>query len=78
MSHDGPHAKLIYMANQIAVFMESKPHAEGLLLLASHINDFWEPRMRRQLYEVLDSGGAGLRPLVIEAAQGIKRPAAAV
>ena len=25
-THAGPHAKLIYMANQIAKFMESKPH----------------------------------------------------
>lgn len=74
MSHEGPHAKLIYMANQIAKFMESKPHAEGLSLFASHINDFWEPRMRRHLFEVLDAGGAGLRPLVLEAAAAIKRP----
>lgn len=76
MSHEAPHAKLIYMANQIAKFMESKPHAEGLAGLSSHINDFWESRMRRQLFEVLDAGGAGLRPLVIEAATLIKRPAA--
>ena len=73
MSHD-PYAKLIYMANQIAKFMESKPHDEGLAGLASHINDFWEPRMRRHLFDVLDAGGAGLRPLVIEAASAIKRP----
>ena len=74
MSHDGPHAKLIYMANQISKFMESKPHDEGVLLLASHINDFWEPRMRRHLFEVLDAGGSGLRPLVLEAATKIRRP----
>lgn len=74
MPHDGPHAKLIYMANQIAKFMESKPHDEGLALLASHINDFWEPRMRRHLFEVLDAGGSGLRPLVLEAASTISRP----
>lgn len=69
--------KLIYMANQISKFMESKPHAEGVSLLAAHINDFWEPRMRRQLFDVLDKGGAGLRPLVLEAAAQIKRPAVA-
>ena len=74
MSPDSPHSKLIYMANQIAKFMESKPHAEGVALLASHINDFWEPRMRRHLFDVLDAGGAGLRPLVLEAADKIKRP----
>ncbi len=80
MSHDAPHdpyRKLIYMANQIATFMESKPHAEGLALTASHINDFWEPRMRRHLFEVIDAGGAGLRPLVLEAASLIRRPNAA-
>ena len=75
MSHD-PYAKLIYMANQIAKFMESKPHDEGLASLAAHINDFWEPRMRNHLFEVLDRGGAGLRPLVIEAASKIRRPVA--
>lgn len=78
MSHDSPHAKLIYMANQIAKFMESKPHSEGVALMASHINDFWEPRMRQHLFTVLDSGGEGLRPLAIEAAALIKRPAATI
>ncbi len=80
MSHDtphDPHAKLITMANQIAKFMESKPHSEGLEGLSNHINDFWEPRMRRHLFEVLDAGGQGLRPLVVEAATLIRRPAAA-
>ncbi|NEY90506.1 formate dehydrogenase subunit delta [Tabrizicola oligotrophica] len=82
MSHEihhnsGPHSKLIYMANQIAKFMESKPHDEGVAGLSSHINDFWEPRMRRHLFEVLDAGGTGLRPLVLDAATKIKRPAAA-
>lgn len=76
MSHD-PHAKLIYMANQIAKFMESKPHDEGVAGLAAHINDFWEPRMRRHLFEVIDAGGSGLRPLVLEAAARIRRPVAA-
>ena len=69
--------KITRMANQIATFMESKPHAEGVAGVASHINDFWEPRMRRQLFALLDAGGAGLRPLVIEAAAAIRRPAEA-
>lgn len=68
--------KIVRMANDIAKFMESKPHQEGVALLASHINDFWEPRMRRQLFAVLDAGGAGLRPLVLDAAGAIRRPAA--
>jgi formate dehydrogenase subunit delta len=70
--------KIVRMANDIAKFMESKPHAEGVALLASHINDFWEPRMRRQLFAVIDAGGEGLRPLVLDAAGAIRRPAAEV
>lgn len=66
--------KLVHMANQIAMFMESRPHAEGVEGLASHINDYWEPRMRRQFFEIIDAGGEGLRPLVLDAAPLIRRP----
>jgi formate dehydrogenase subunit delta len=66
--------RIARMANDIAKFMESKPHDEGVAGLASHINDFWEPRMRKQLFDVIDAGGAGLRPLVLEAAASIRRP----
>jgi formate dehydrogenase subunit delta len=80
MSNDGPqfgpHGKLVYMANQISKFMESKPHAEGVTLFASHINDFWEPRMRIKFFDIIDAGGIGLRPLVMDAVPMIKRPTA--
>lgn len=66
--------KMAYMANQIARFMESKPHDEGVTGLAAHINDFWEPRMRSQFFALVDQGGQGLRPLVIEAVPLIRRP----
>ena len=69
--------KLVYMANQISRFMESKPHDEGVADLAAHINDFWEPRMRRQFFDIVDAGGAGLRPLVIDAVPLIRRPVTA-
>lgn len=69
--------KITRMANDIAKFMESKPHDEGVALLAAHINDFWDPRMRRQLFEILDAGGAELRPLVRDAGPAIRRPVAA-
>ena len=68
--------RIVRMANDIAKFMESKPHAEGVSMLASHINDFWEPRMRRQLFQKIDAGEAGFRSLVLEAAGAIRRPPA--
>ena len=69
--------KLIYMANQIATFFESKPHVEGVQGVADHINAFWEPRMRRQLFVLLDGGTAGFKSLLLEAAPAIRRPDAA-
>ena len=67
--------KLVYMANQIARFFESQPHDAAVKGVAAHINDFWEPRMRRQFLALVAQGGHGLRPMVIEAADLIRRPA---
>ncbi|WP_205749099.1 formate dehydrogenase subunit delta [Frigidibacter oleivorans] len=69
--------KIIRMANQIATFMASRSGggAEAAEGLAAHINDFWEPRMRRQLFELIDAEAAGFEPLVREAAPHIRRPA---
>jgi formate dehydrogenase subunit delta len=77
MSHDKIQAKLIYMANQIATFFKTQPAEEAAPGVATHINKFWEPRMRRQLFEIIDQGGEGLSPLVLEAAPLIHRPAEA-
>jgi hypothetical protein len=80
MSHDEEShaaqgiAKIIRMANQIGTFFESKKHDEGVHGVAEHINKFWEPRMRRHFFEVVDAGGEGLRPIVIEAAAQVRRP----
>jgi len=78
MSHDQSHDKLIRMANQIATFFLSQPDSVRAEGVATHINKFWEPRMRRHLFEHLDAGGEGLLPLVIEASTLIRRPEARV
>jgi len=82
MLHEEPHradtlGKIVRMANQIGTFFESVPHDEGVTGIAEHINKFWEPRMRRHFFEMIDAGGGGLSPLVIEAAAKIRRPAPA-
>ncbi|HEV7252931.1 MAG TPA: formate dehydrogenase subunit delta [Mesorhizobium sp.] len=80
MSHEetgrlGGDQKLVVMANQIAAFFESQPREEAQAGVAKHINDFWEPRMRRKFFAIVDAGGAGLKPLVIAAAAQVRRPA---
>ena len=66
--------KLIMMANQIATFFTSQPGTGQAESVASHINDFWEPRMRRQLSEYVDGGGQGLSPLAMAAMSHIRIP----
>ncbi|RRH98861.1 formate dehydrogenase [Mesorhizobium tamadayense] len=79
MSHDEDHItstreKLVRMANQIATFFHSKPREEGIAGVAEHINKFWEPRMRRQFFELLDGDAEDFDELVIAASGKIKRP----
>lgn len=74
MSHEHTTEKLVRMANQIATFFMSQPENTRIAGVANHINKFWEPRMRRQLFEHIDQGGMGLDPLVLEASKTIKRP----
>lgn len=67
--------KIVRMANQIATFFHSQPASEGPGGVATHINKFWEPRMRRQLFDLVDNhGGEGLDSLVMEAVPLIRRP----
>ncbi len=75
MSHDTK-SKLVYMANQIATFLKIQPASEAVEGVANHINKFWEPRMRRQLFEILETEENGLDALVLQAAPMIRKPAA--
>lgn len=69
--------KIVRMANQIATFFHSQPASEGPDGVATHINKFWEPRMRRQLFDLVDNhGGEGLDSLVLQAVPLIRRPPA--
>ena len=73
MQHD---TKIVRMANQIATFFLSQPEAVRVPGVSNHINKFWEPRMRRQFFEIVDAGGGDLLPLVIEASKQVNRPEA--
>lgn len=74
MSLDHTDEKLVRMANQIATFFASQPETVRVDGVATHINKFWEPRMRRRFFEMIDAGIGGFLPLVIAASNKIKRP----
>lgn len=59
--------KLVYMANQIGKFFASQGADKAVAGIAEHLHKFWDPRMRVGIFAHLDSGGAGLDPLVREA-----------
>lgn len=66
--------KLVRMANQIATFFASQPQEVRVEGVATHINKFWEKRMRQRFFELIDAGIGGFLPLVILASAQIKRP----
>ncbi|MFM8387042.1 MAG: formate dehydrogenase subunit delta [Planctomycetia bacterium] len=60
--------RLVAMANQIGDFFAPYPpqrRAEGL---RNHLRTYWDPRMRAELLALIDAGGQGLAPHVIEGA----------
>lgn len=60
--------KMVMMANQIATFFDSQP-GDSVDRIAAHLKDYWEPRMRAQLLTYLETGGGGLKPSVLAAAE---------
>jgi formate dehydrogenase subunit delta len=62
---------LIRMVNRIGAFFAAMPDREEAMRdLAQHVRRFWEPRMRKQLFEHLDTRqGEGVDALVIAALQ---------
>jgi formate dehydrogenase subunit delta len=67
-------AKLIRMGNQIATFFSSQNIETGGQEVAEHINKFWEPRMRRQFFVLVDSSSDKFHDLLKAAIPHINKP----
>lgn len=61
------HDKLVVMANQIAKFFAAQGDARAVPQIAAHIEQFWDPRMRSNIFAHLGQGGTGLDPLAMAA-----------
>jgi formate dehydrogenase subunit delta len=55
------------MANQIAVAFQSYPEEQAIKETANHIKSFWDPRMRKQLAELIAKDGKELNPVALAA-----------
>jgi formate dehydrogenase subunit delta len=62
---------LIRMVNRIGAFFAAMPNRdEAMNDIAQHVRRFWEPRMRRQLFEHIDQRqGEGIDEIVVKALQ---------
>ncbi len=74
MSHDTID-RLVRMANQIGVFFASQREETRVPGIAEHIQKFWEPRMRNQIFAHLDAGGEGIDPTVKTALETLRQKA---
>ncbi len=66
--------KLAYMANQIARAFATLPPDQAAAKTAEHINNFWEPRMRRQLFSLVAEAPDKFAATVHAAVPAIRPP----
>ena len=67
--------KLAYMANQIGKFFAHQKHDQAVDSIATHLRQFWDPRMRRDILAHLDDPAVHLDPRVREAMAQMGVPA---
>jgi formate dehydrogenase subunit delta len=60
--------RLVTMANDIGAFFATDPdRSNATSNVASHLQRFWDPRMRRQIVSHYLAGGAGLDEIPLAA-----------
>ncbi len=70
--------RLVRMANQIAHAFTAQAPDAAVASTAAHIRLFWDPRMRKGLREIIESGGEGLEPMARAAAEQLVQEAARI
>ncbi len=63
---------MVHMANQIALFFASYPKDEAVAGVTDHLQQFWEPRMRKQIIDYVAHGGGGLHELALQAVKHLQ------
>ena len=62
-------ATQVRLVNSVAAQFAHLPAREAAAAVASHVQTFWDPRMRADLLAALDDPDAGLDPVALEAAR---------
>ncbi|MDT5328805.1 MAG: formate dehydrogenase subunit delta [Mycobacterium sp.] len=66
MSHN--EATEIRLINKIVVHFAYLPTEEAVTEVANHVSRFWDPRMKRRLFELVDSETKDFEPVAVAAA----------
>ncbi|WP_119390372.1 formate dehydrogenase subunit delta [Taklimakanibacter lacteus] len=61
------HKEIQRMANQIAKAFGAYPEEQAIKETANHIKSFWDPRMRKQLAEIIARDKTALNPVALAA-----------
>jgi formate dehydrogenase subunit delta len=63
--HDAAEIRLI---NQVVVHFGYLPEDQAVTEVADHVRKFWDPRMKRRLFDLVDSEAGQLEPVALAAA----------
>jgi formate dehydrogenase subunit delta len=63
---------VLRLAGEIAAQFEGRPTTETAAVMADHIRQFWDPRMRKTLLAAVDAGAVH-DPAVLATAELIRR-----
>ncbi len=69
--------KLAHMANQISDFYATMPEKEAVEGTASHLRQYWTPKMIRELIGFADEGHAQLSATAARAVEALKQASTA-
>jgi formate dehydrogenase subunit delta len=67
-------SEIARLASDIAAQFAHQSQPDAASSVAAHIRSFWDPRMTRQLLDLVASGGSGLDPVVVAAAARLRPP----
>ena len=63
--HDAAEIRLI---NQVVVHFGYLPTERAVTEVADHVRKFWDPRMKRRLFDLVDSDASDFEPVALAAA----------
>jgi len=59
----------IRLINKVVVHFGYLPVDQAVTQVADHVRKFWDPRMKRRLFELVDSEAGELEPVALAAAE---------